>query len=164
MNYKPKRHILWWHVLFCYNLSSFDSNTNFLSNQVKMMTFFIAPHLSVTTQDYPSFRKQCVCVCVCAHRCLVMSDSLATPWPVALQVPLSMEFSRQEYRRGCHFLLQGVFPTQGSNPGLPHCTQILYRLSTREAQCTASIHQDAVETEWTLQALLVKAPLYVQLN
>ena len=53
----------------------------------------------------------CVCVCVCAHRCLVMSDSLATPWPVALQVPLSMEFSRQEYRRGCHFLLQGVFPS-----------------------------------------------------
>ena len=26
----------------------------------------------------------------------------------------------------CHFLLQGIFPTQGSNPGLPHCRQILY--------------------------------------
>ena len=24
---------------------------------------------------------------------------------------------------GCHFLLQGIFPTQGSNPGLPHCRQ-----------------------------------------
>ena len=22
---------------------------------------------------------------------------------------------------GCHFLLQGIVPTQGSNPGLPHC-------------------------------------------
>ena len=30
---------------------------------------------------------------------------------------------------GCHFLLQGIFPTQGSNPGLPHCRQILYQLS-----------------------------------
>ena len=30
---------------------------------------------------------------------------------------------------GCHFLLQGIFPTQGSNPGLLHCRQILYRLS-----------------------------------
>ena len=30
---------------------------------------------------------------------------------------------------GCHFLLQGIFPTQGSNPGLPHCRQTLYRLS-----------------------------------
>ena len=30
---------------------------------------------------------------------------------------------------GCHFLLQGIFPTQGSNPGLPHCGQILSPLT-----------------------------------
>ena len=30
---------------------------------------------------------------------------------------------------GCHFLLQGIFPTQGLNPGLRHCRQTLYRLS-----------------------------------
>ena len=30
---------------------------------------------------------------------------------------------------GCHALLQGIVPTQGSNPGLPHCRQILYCLS-----------------------------------
>ena len=29
----------------------------------------------------------------------------------------------------CHALLQGIFPTQGSNPGLPHHRQILYHLS-----------------------------------
>ena len=29
----------------------------------------------------------------------------------------------------CHFLLQGIFPTQESNPGLPHCRQTLYHLS-----------------------------------
>ena len=29
----------------------------------------------------------------------------------------------------CHALLQGIFPTQGSNPSLPHCRQILYCLS-----------------------------------
>ena len=28
-----------------------------------------------------------------------------------------------------YFLLQGIFPTQGSNPGLLHCRQTLYRLS-----------------------------------
>ena len=28
-------------------------------------------------------------------------------------------------------LLQGIFPTQGSNPGLPHCRQILYQLSQK---------------------------------
>ena len=31
-------------------------------------------------------------------------------------------------------LLQGVFPTQGSNPGLPLCRQILYQLSHKENQ------------------------------
>ena len=30
---------------------------------------------------------------------------------------------------GSRSLLQGIFPTQGSNPGLPHCRQILYQLS-----------------------------------
>ena len=29
----------------------------------------------------------------------------------------------------CHFLLQGIFPTQGSNLGLPRCRQTLYHLS-----------------------------------
>ena len=40
-----------------------------------------------------------------------MSDS-ATPWTVAHQDPLNMGFSRKEYWRGCHFLLQGIFLTQ----------------------------------------------------
>ena len=30
---------------------------------------------------------------------------------------------------GCHMLLQGIFPTQGLNPGLPHCRQTLYHPS-----------------------------------
>ena len=30
---------------------------------------------------------------------------------------------------GCHSLFQAIFPTQGSNPGLLHCRQILYQLS-----------------------------------
>ena len=40
----------------------------------------------------------------------VTSDSV-TPWSVARQAPLSMEFSGVGY----HFLLQGIFPTQGMN-------------------------------------------------
>ena len=34
---------------------------------------------------------------------------------------------------GCHAHLQGIFPTQGSNPSLPHCRWILYCLSHRES-------------------------------
>ena len=33
---------------------------------------------------------------------------------------------------GCHSLYQGIFLTQGSNPSLPHCRQILYCLSHHE--------------------------------
>ena len=34
---------------------------------------------------------------------------------------------------GCHFLLQGIFPTQGLNLSLPHCGQTLYCLSYQES-------------------------------
>ena len=40
---------------------------------------------------------------------------------------------------GCHFLLQGIFPTQGSNPDLPHCRRILYQLSHKGGPKAGSI-------------------------
>ena len=30
---------------------------------------------------------------------------------------------------GCHVLLQGICPTEGRNPGLPHCRRLLYQLN-----------------------------------
>ena len=48
---------------------------------------------------------------------------------VAYQASLPVEFSRQEYWNGLPSLLQGVFLTQGLNPGLLHCRQIIYQLS-----------------------------------
>ena len=54
----------------------------------------------------------------------------ATPWTI-LQ---SMEFSRPGYWVGSLSLLQGIFPTQGSNLGLPHCRQILCQLSHKGSQ------------------------------
>ena len=36
---------------------------------------------------------------------------------------------------GCHFLLQGNLPTQGSNTDIPHCRQILYCLSLQGGYC-----------------------------
>ena len=49
----------------------------------------------------------------------------AIPWTVAHQAPPSMEFSIQEYWSGLPFPSPGIFPTQGSNLGLPHCGQML---------------------------------------
>ena len=43
----------------------------------------------------------------------------ATPWTVAYQAPLSMDFSRQEYRSGLPFLSPGDLPDPGIDPGSP---------------------------------------------
>ena len=56
--------------------------------------------------------------------CSVVSDSLQ---PHALYSPWSSP--DQNTGVGSLSLLQGIFPTQGSNPGLLHCRQILYQLS-----------------------------------
>ena len=50
----------------------------------------------------------CVCVCVCS----AVSDS-ETPWIVAHQAALSMKFYSINTGVGCHFLIQGIFLTQG---------------------------------------------------
>ena len=42
----------------------------------------------------------------------------ATLWTIAHQASLSMGFPGKNIAVGCHALLQGIFPTQGSNPGL----------------------------------------------
>ena len=56
----------------------------------------------------------------------VMSHSL---WPMDCSLPGSSvhwDSPGKNTGVGCHTLLQGIFPTQGSNPSLPHCRWILY--------------------------------------
>ena len=53
--------------------------------------------------------------------CLTLCD------PMNYTVPWNS--SGQNTGVGSLALLQDVFPTQGSNPGLPHCRWILYQLS-----------------------------------
>ena len=55
--------------------------------------------------------------------------TLVTPWTVAHQAPLSIGFPSKNTGVGCHFLLQGIVPTQESNLGVLHCRQILSQLS-----------------------------------
>ena len=61
-------------------------------------------------------------------KCSGMSNS-ATPWTVACWLFCLWDSPGQNTGVGSHSLLQGIFPTQGSNPGLLHCRQILYHLS-----------------------------------
>ena len=59
-----------------------------------------------------------------------------TPWTAARQAPLSMGFSRQEYWSALPFPSPEDLLTQGSNPGLLHCRQILYRWATGKSYIT----------------------------
>ena len=63
---------------------------------------------------------------------LLVARSYLTLWPHGLKpskllCPWNSPGKNTEV--GCHSLLQGIFPTQGSNPGLPHWKQILYQVS-----------------------------------
>ena len=70
-------------------------------------------------------------ICVLSHS--AVSNSL---WPQDCSLPGSSVHGNSPGKNtgvGCHALLQGIFPTQGSNPGLPHCRWILYHLSYQES-------------------------------
>ena len=55
--------------------------------------------------------------------------TLCNPWTIARQALWAWDFPGKNTGVGYHFLLQGIFSTQGSNPDLLHCRQILYHLS-----------------------------------
>ena len=79
---------------------------------------------------------QTLSVCV---SCSVMSDSLQPHGLHNTRLLCPWDFPSKDPGVGCYFLLQGIFPTQGSNPGLLHCRQILYRLSCKGSP--TGIHQ-----------------------
>ena len=49
---------------------------------------------------------------------------------------------------GCHALLQGIFLTQGLNPHLLHCRQILYHWATKEAPLIYSSLYMLIPSSW----------------
>ena len=56
----------------------------------------------------------------------------ATPWTVACQAPLPWDVPGRNTGAGCHFLLQGIFPTQGSlvgNPSIHNIYTYVYSLN-----------------------------------
>ena len=75
-------------------------------------------------------------MCVCAQSCLPFCDPM--DWTVAYQVPLSMEFSRQEYQNGFPFSNPADLPdpevesTSPLSPGL--VGGFIYHCDTWEAQ------------------------------
>ena len=63
-------------------------------------------------------------LCLVAQSCLTLCDLME---PTRLLCP--WDSLGKNTASGSHALLLGIFPTQGSNPGISHCKQILYHVS-----------------------------------
>ena len=70
----------------------------------------------------------------------------ATPWTI--HSPWNSP--GQNTGMGSLSFLQGIFPNQGSNPGLPHCRQILYSLS-HQGSPMWSIKQLEISVKWAVR-------------
>ena len=70
-------------------------------------------------------------------KCYLLSClTLYSPTTVAHWLFCPWDFPGKNTGVGCHALLEGIFPIQGSNPGLLPCQQILYHLSHQESPST----------------------------
>ena len=87
---------------------------------------------------------QCSKATMLFFSCSVLSDSFATPGIIAHHTPLSMGFADKNTGVGCHFLLQGIFLTQGSNPWLLLGRQILYHWATWTPKSNDQISRSVV--------------------
>ena len=94
-------------------------------------------HSGLSTQGGGLHTALCVCLCVCliAQSCLTLCDPLDCSPPGS---SVCRNLPGKNIEVGCHAFLQGIFPTQGSNPDLLHCRQILYCLSQPQAKTNYS--------------------------
>ena len=85
-----------------------------------------------------------------SESCSVITDSLQ---PHGLYSPWNS--LGQNTGVGSLSLLQGSFPTQGSNPNLLHCRQILYQLSHKGSPDSAKIHSNILGIPYLLSLFLL---------
>ena len=88
------------------------------------------------TQHHHDMSEQCLHALNPRSRGIGPAECLHSPFlMVSLKVQVSQSFPTlcdpigQNTGVGSFSLLQGIFSTQGLNPGLPHCKRILYQLS-----------------------------------
>ena len=113
----------------------------------------IPPTALLETPHCPKLHRQMVLkstagTCVC---CAQPHPTLCDPMDCSLRgSSVHGDSPGKNTGVGCHALLQGIFPTQGLNPGLPHCRWILYCLGH---------HLNTVKSGWSgLERQLYKDP------
>ena len=92
----------------------FSLHPKFVASLWKVSFAFVKPFRIAPRSSFA-----CVeCVCVCVLRCSVMSDSLQSHGLCPTRLLYPWDFPGKNTGMGCHFLLQGIFPTQESNLSL----------------------------------------------
>ena len=102
----------------------FPINVSIVKNPPKAKNQFLHPIRNPVMVSFPPVGS-------CVWKRSVVSDSLQ---PHGLYSPWNSP--GQNTGVGSRSLLQGIFPTQGSNPGLLHCRGILYQLSHQGSSCS----------------------------
>ena len=100
-------HICCFHVLAIINRATVS-----IEVQVSFWTMFFSRFMHV--------------LCLVAQLCPTLCDPMDCSPPGS---SVHGDSPGKSTGMGCHALLQGIFPTQESNPGLQHCRWILYHLS-----------------------------------
>ena len=122
--------------LYPFRIKSLHGPLNFCGSSFpgfRLLLSYFSPKLENTAVISLLNHRYGICVTqflkVKVFSCSVVSDFFVTPWIVVHQTSLFMEFSRPNTGVGGYSRLQGILSTQGQNPGVLHCKQILYHLS-----------------------------------
>ena len=153
--FSPKWTLHWFHYLLCLCGNSFLQNQR--ARTLSLATGLVARiqhshcHGLTSVSDpepKPCFKLlQAKAITEQQSQSLSYTQLFATPWTVACQAPLSMEFSRPEYWSGQLVPSPGNFPSQGSNPVLLQCRRILYCLS-HQSNSTQKSFGPTVDAQW----------------
>ena len=111
------------------------------------VTLRLCCHCCKSLHQYYLCRSHIYVLCVLSRS--VMSDSL---WPHGLDSPWNSP--GQNTGVGSLSLLQGIFPTQGSNLCPPHCRRILYQLSHQRSPFSKR-NKGSLSVQVTTETLLV---------
>ena len=118
--------------------------------------------------NLPTPPQLCVDI-ICEWSCVVLvlrhsviSDSLQLHGLQPARLLCPWDSPGKNTRVGYHVLLQGIFPTQGSNLGLLHCKQILYLLSY-QGSLWVTIEESKIITQLIHRFINIKDTYYFKL-
>ena len=123
----------------CRNRNSIEIHTK-KGGKKKTKSTKNAKKIKCTPRDFSGgsvvnnlLRMICVCVLVVTQLCLILCKPMDCIQPGS---SVHGDSPGKNTGVGYHSLLQGIFPTQGPNPGLPHCRWSLYCLSHQRMKGT----------------------------